>query len=166
MPVFWMERTAVSRPEPGPFTCTSTRRTPCSIAALAARSAACCAANGVLLRLPLKPTAPDDAHEMTLPWVSVIVTIFILYMFGETLNIITLSGERKGQATEDDPSLPDGDVVFTTTSLSQNSNWSHLFDQAAGVAIEILQAADDGLMIELRIVQTIQKVNSSGAGRR
>jgi len=32
-----------------------------------------------------------------------------------------------------DLSLPDGDVVFTTTSLSQNSNWSHLFDQAAGV---------------------------------
>jgi uncharacterized protein len=32
-----------------------------------------------------------------------------------------------------DPALPDGDVVFTTTSLSQNSNWSHLFDQAGGV---------------------------------
>jgi DUF2075 family protein len=32
-----------------------------------------------------------------------------------------------------DPALPDGDVVFTTTSLSQNSNWSHLFDQVAGL---------------------------------
>jgi hypothetical protein len=32
-----------------------------------------------------------------------------------------------------DPALPDGDVVFTTTSMSQNSNWSHLFDQAAGL---------------------------------
>lgn len=31
-----------------------------------------------------------------------------------------------------DPDLPDGDVVFTTTSMSQNSNWSHLFDQASG----------------------------------
>jgi DUF2075 family protein len=31
-----------------------------------------------------------------------------------------------------DHTLPGGDVVFTTTSLSQNSNWSHLFDQAAG----------------------------------
>jgi hypothetical protein len=31
-----------------------------------------------------------------------------------------------------DPTLPDGDVVFTTTSQSQNSNWSHLFDQVAG----------------------------------
>jgi uncharacterized protein len=30
-----------------------------------------------------------------------------------------------------DPALPDGDVVFATTSLSQNSNWSHLFDRAA-----------------------------------
>ena len=33
MPVFWIERIAVSRPEPGPFTSTSTWRTPCSIAA-------------------------------------------------------------------------------------------------------------------------------------
>ena len=33
-----------------------------------------------------------------------------------------------------DLALPDGDVVFTTTSLSQNSNWSHLFDQAAGLS--------------------------------
>jgi len=31
-----------------------------------------------------------------------------------------------------DPHLPDGDVVFTTTSMSQNSNWSHLFEQASG----------------------------------
>ncbi|MGD2083097.1 MAG: DUF2075 domain-containing protein [Chromatiales bacterium] len=27
--------------------------------------------------------------------------------------------------------LPQGDVVFSTTSVSQNSNWSHLFSQAA-----------------------------------
>src|SRR5215204_5544352 len=78
MPVFWIERTAVSRPEPGPLTCTSTRRRPCSMAALAARSAACRAAYGVLLRLPLKPTAPDEAHEITFPDVSVIVTIVLL----------------------------------------------------------------------------------------
>jgi hypothetical protein len=32
-----------------------------------------------------------------------------------------------------DPALPDGDVVFTTTSLSQHTNWSHLFDQTAGL---------------------------------
>ena len=30
-----------------------------------------------------------------------------------------------------DPALAEGDVVFTTTSMSQNSNWSHLFDRAA-----------------------------------
>src|SRR6476619_3339283 len=77
-PVFWMERTAVSRPEPGPLTCTSTRRRPCSIAARAALSAAICAANGVLLRDPLKPTPPDDAHEMTLPSVSVTLTMVLL----------------------------------------------------------------------------------------
>ena len=53
MPAFWIERTAVSRPEPGPFTCTSARRRPCSWAALAARSAASWAANGVDLREPL-----------------------------------------------------------------------------------------------------------------
>ena len=39
---------------------------------LAAFSAASWAANGVRLREPLKPTSPDDAHEMTLPSVSVI----------------------------------------------------------------------------------------------
>ena len=67
MPVFWMERTAVSRPEPG-------TRAPRPDGDRApsrhwrSRSAACWAAYGVLLRLPLKPTAPDDAHEMTLPW--------------------------------------------------------------------------------------------------
>src|SRR3954453_19738769 len=78
MPVLWMLRTAVSRPEPGPFTCTSTRRRPCSMAARAAFSAAICAANGVLLRDPLKPTPPEEAQEMTLPSVSVIDTIVLL----------------------------------------------------------------------------------------
>ena len=78
MPVFWIERTAVSRPEPGPLTCTSARRKPCSCAALAARSAASWAANGVDLREPLKPTPPERAHEMTLPSGSVIETIVLL----------------------------------------------------------------------------------------
>jgi hypothetical protein len=32
-----------------------------------------------------------------------------------------------------DNRLPEGDVVFTTTSQSQNSNWSHLFDSATGI---------------------------------
>jgi hypothetical protein len=32
-----------------------------------------------------------------------------------------------------DSNLPAGDVVFTTTSLSQNSNWSHLFRRTTGI---------------------------------
>src|SRR5581483_464679 len=78
MPVFWMVRMAVSRPEPGPFTTTSTLRTPCSIARLAAVSAASCAANGVDLRDPLNPTLPAEAHEIVFPDWSVIVTIVLL----------------------------------------------------------------------------------------
>jgi len=30
-----------------------------------------------------------------------------------------------------DDRLPEGDVVFTTTSMSQNSNWAYIFDQVA-----------------------------------
>src|SRR4029079_15355508 len=78
MPEFWMERIAVSRPEPGPFTITSTLRTPCSIARLATVSAASWAANGVLLREPLKPTLPAEAHASTLPCWSEIVMIVLL----------------------------------------------------------------------------------------
>src|SRR5690242_11285530 len=78
MPAFWIERIAVSRPEPGPLTITSTLRTPCSIARRAAASAASCAANGVLLREPLNPTLPELAHDKVLPWRSVNVMIVLL----------------------------------------------------------------------------------------
>src|SRR6202167_4810998 len=78
MPAEAIERIAVSRPEPGPRTSTSTRRTPCSMARCAHCSAAICAANGVDLRLPLKPTLPAEAHAMTLPSWSVIETIVLL----------------------------------------------------------------------------------------
>jgi hypothetical protein len=44
----------------------------------AAFSAAICAANGVDLREPLKPTWPAEAHEITLPMGSVIETIVLL----------------------------------------------------------------------------------------
>jgi len=77
-PVACNERIAVSRPEPGPLTKTSTLRIPCSMARRAAASAAICAANGVDLRDPLKPTWPEEAHEMTLPIGSVIETIVLL----------------------------------------------------------------------------------------
>src|SRR5690606_968826 len=66
-PTACSERMAVSRPEPGPLTNTSTLRMPCSIARRAAASAASCAANGVDLREPLKPTWPAEAQEMTAP---------------------------------------------------------------------------------------------------
>src|SRR6478672_13505436 len=72
------ERIAVSRPDPGPLTNTSTRFMPCSIARRAAASAAICAANGVDLREPLKPTWPAEAHEITLPVGSVIEMIVLL----------------------------------------------------------------------------------------
>src|SRR5699024_8103597 len=74
-PAAWSERIAVSRPEPGPLTKTSTFFIPCSCALRAAFSAASWAANGVDLREPLNPTWPEDAHEMTVPAGSVIDTI-------------------------------------------------------------------------------------------
>src|SRR3954462_2706805 len=78
MPAFWSERIAVSRPDPGPLTTTSTLRTPCSIARRAHCSAAICAANGVDLRDPLNPTLPADAHARTLPSMSEMETIVLL----------------------------------------------------------------------------------------
>src|SRR5664279_4872479 len=77
-PVAWSERIAVSRPDPGPLTNTSTFFRPCSWALRAALSAAICAANGVDLREPLKPTWPAEAQLMTLPAGSVIDTIVLL----------------------------------------------------------------------------------------
>src|SRR3954468_16402316 len=77
-PAACSERIAVSRPEPGPLTNTSTFFMPCSCACRAADSAASCAANGVDLREPLKPTPPDEAQLITAPVVSVIETIVLL----------------------------------------------------------------------------------------
>src|SRR5690606_22384310 len=72
------ERIAVSRPEPGPLTKTSTFFMPCSWARRAAASAAIWAAKGVDLREPLKPTWPEEAQAMTAPVGSVRVTIVLL----------------------------------------------------------------------------------------
>src|SRR5215475_2864157 len=77
-PVAWSDLIAVSRPEPGPLTNTSTLRMPCSIARLAAASEAICAANGVDFLEPLNPTWPDEAQEITLPAGSVMDTIVLL----------------------------------------------------------------------------------------
>src|SRR6266851_9329306 len=71
-------RTADSRPDPGPLTRTSTLRTPWSRAIFAAFDAACCAANGVPLRDPRKPSDPELFHDRTLPFMSEMVTIVLL----------------------------------------------------------------------------------------
>src|SRR5688572_18761631 len=71
-------RTADSRPLPGPFTRTSTSFTPILIAFTAAFSAAFCAAKGVDLRDPLKPTLPALDQAMVSPRRSLMVTIVLL----------------------------------------------------------------------------------------
>src|ERR1035437_6527836 len=77
-PAAFNARTADSRPGPGPLIRTSRFFTPHSTAALPAVSAAIWAANGVLLREPLKPLPPLVDHAKALPWRSVIVTIVLL----------------------------------------------------------------------------------------
>src|SRR5262249_14885657 len=77
-PATCSERIAASRPEPGPFTQTSTRLRPMLMASRAVASAATCAANGVLLREPLKPAFPALAQLITFPSVSVIVMMVLL----------------------------------------------------------------------------------------
>ena len=72
------ERIAASLPAPGPFIHASTFFIPISITSLAQRSAACCAAKGVLLRDPLNPMVPGLAHETTLPFWSVMVMSVLL----------------------------------------------------------------------------------------
>src|SRR5688500_19520592 len=77
-PACWSWMIACSRPAPGPFTLTSISTIPLLRAAEAAFSAARPAAKGVLLRAPLNPCVPADAHEIVSPLVSVIVTIVLL----------------------------------------------------------------------------------------
>src|SRR5689334_21827997 len=71
-------RSSLSRPDPGPFTSTSSVRTPCSAAFLPASSAATCAAYGVDLRLPLKPIMPALDQAIALPCASVMVIMVLL----------------------------------------------------------------------------------------
>src|SRR5699024_5850122 len=77
-PAACTERIAVSLPEPGHLTNTSTFFRPCSCARRADDSAAICAAYGVDLREPLKPISPEEAQEMTAPDGSVIDTMVLL----------------------------------------------------------------------------------------
>jgi hypothetical protein len=69
---------AASRPAPGPLIHASTFLIPISITSLAQRSAACCAANGVLFLDPLKPMVPGLAQDTTFPVMSVMVMIVLL----------------------------------------------------------------------------------------
>lgn len=69
---------ALSRPEPGPFTYTSSSLTPNSLAFFAAASAALPAANGVDFFEPLKPTLPVEHQQIVSPFVSVIVIRVLL----------------------------------------------------------------------------------------
>src|SRR3989304_6458760 len=73
-----MARMAASRPGPGPFTNTSSSCHPRSLAVAMAVSAAVRAANGVLLREPLKPEAPALPHTTALPCGSVMVMMVLL----------------------------------------------------------------------------------------
>src|SRR5437016_10550074 len=77
-PAAWSERIAVSRPEPGPLTKTSTFWRPCSMPLRAHESAVTWAANGVDLREPLKPADPADSQAMTFPSLSVSDTMVLL----------------------------------------------------------------------------------------
>ena len=99
---------ALSRPEPGPFTFTSTSLTPYLVAAEAAVSAARWAANGVLLRLPLKPTVPDEAQHNASPLGSVIVTNVLLNVaFTCTIARLTLRRVLRFLALATEQSLPE-----------------------------------------------------------
>src|SRR3982750_1170971 len=78
MPAVCRAVMALSRPEPGPLTRTSSSLTPNLEAFSAACCPAHCPANGVLLRLPLKPHVPALAQQSVSPLVSVMVTVVLL----------------------------------------------------------------------------------------
>ena len=66
-PQAFKARTADSRPGPGPLTFTSRFFTPNSLTEFPTRSAATCAAKGVLLRDPRNPEPPDVAQANAFP---------------------------------------------------------------------------------------------------
>lgn len=70
--------TAASLPEPGPFTNTSTLRSPISYASFAAFSAQTWEAYGVFFFEPRKPFFPADDQQSAFPYISDIVTRTLL----------------------------------------------------------------------------------------
>src|SRR5207302_1102438 len=98
MPALLIARIADSRPPPGPFTRTSHCCIPASCAFFAASHAACCAANGVPLREPRNPRAPEDDCAIKFPSRSVIEIIVLLNdaaMYAIPLGIFFFSFLRK-----------------------------------------------------------------------
>lgn len=71
-------RTALSRPNPGPLTKTSSFLIPAALALSATFFAAMPAANGVDLRVPLKPAVPALPQTIGSPFWLVIVKIVLL----------------------------------------------------------------------------------------
>src|SRR4051794_11247504 len=99
---------ALSRPEPGPLTLTSTSWTPYFVAVAAAVSAARWAANGVLLRLPLNPTVPDEAQHNASPLGAVMVAGGLLKVaLMCTMARLTLRRAFRFLALATGPSLPE-----------------------------------------------------------
>src|SRR5918995_97439 len=96
MPMDWKVRAAMSLPEPWPLTSISTRLTPWSMALFATLSAVIWAANGVLLRLPLKPRDPADSQAITLPSWSLTETMVLLKeLFMWTTPVVTFLRTRR-----------------------------------------------------------------------
>src|SRR5437762_464367 len=98
MPALLIARIADSRPPPGPLTRTSHCCIPASCAFFAASHAACCAANGVPLREPRNPRAPEDDCAIKFPSRSVIEIIVLLNdaaMYAIPLGIFFFSFLRK-----------------------------------------------------------------------
>src|SRR6478752_7917883 len=78
IPEFARERIEPSLPAPGPFTYTSTLRTPASEAVFAASAAAICAAYGVFFLEPLNPILPALLQEITWPFLFVKLMMMLL----------------------------------------------------------------------------------------
>src|SRR5688500_18257810 len=77
-PIDCNARNADSRPDPGPFTLTSSSFIPCSCALRPAFSAVSWAAYGVDFRDPLKPIMPAEHQDTVLPCASVMVMMVLL----------------------------------------------------------------------------------------
>src|SRR5207302_9755783 len=154
MPALLIARMAASRPPPGPFTRTSHCCMPASIAFRAASYAACCAANGVPLREPRKPRAPEDDCAIRLPSRSVIEIIVLLNdaaIYTIATGIFFFSFLRKTFF------LPPAAAAFAITSYPVLSSWRRLRGAAlcayarwcACVGRE-LEARDDAAVRDMR----------------